>query len=100
MNVWRKQSVKWTKNGKRVAKGTKGATPTKTLSKRFFGTLRLANGKRKQQPLTDDKQSSLTLLRRLQTNEDDKRANGGHRRRRERSASHSGRSTGLRRLLA
>jgi integrase len=45
-------------------------------SKRFYGTLSLANGKRKQQPLTEDKTSSVTLLRRLQTQEDNKRASG------------------------
>ncbi len=76
MKVWRKQSTKWTKNGKRVAKGTKGAKPTKAESKRFYGTLRLANGKRKQQPLNEDKTSSVTLLRRLQGDEDKRRALG------------------------
>lgn len=45
-------------------------------STRFNGTLTLASGKRTQEPLTDDKTSSLALLNRLQREQDDKRARG------------------------
>lgn len=76
MNVWRKQSVKWAKNGKRVAKGTPDAKQTKSFSKRFYGTLRTASGKRKQVPLTEDRKSSQTLLNPSQGDEDRNRALG------------------------
>lgn len=66
MNVWRKQTVKFSRHGKRVV----------ILSKRFYGTLRTANGKRKQIPLTLQKETSRTLLRRLQTEADTKWASG------------------------
>lgn len=49
---------------------TTGAKRYVIESKRFYGTLKLARGNRKQQPLTEDKASSVTLLRRLQLHED------------------------------
>lgn len=76
MEVWRKQSTHWAINSKRVPKGTANASKVCILSKRFYGTLRLATGKRKQVPLTDERKTSLTLLRRLQTEQDEQRANG------------------------
>ena len=79
MNVWRKQTTRWELKGKPVAKNTAGAKRTVILSKRFYGTLTLSSGKRKQQPLTEAKDTSETLLRRLQTIEDEKRANGADR---------------------
>jgi len=79
MNVWRKQTVKWAVNGKRVSKGTPKAKRVVIESKRFYGTLTLATGKRKQQPLMESKETSETLLRRLQCEEDTKRANGADR---------------------
>ena len=65
MNVWRKQTVR-VRDGQRET----------IYSKRFYGTLTLASGKRKQEPLTEDKPSSLALLKRLQREQDDKRAKG------------------------
>lgn len=77
MKVWRKQSTKYVDvNGKRTTKDDPIAKRVRIPTKRFYGTLTLANGKRKQQPLTEDKTSSVTLLRRLQTQEDNKRASG------------------------
>lgn len=76
MNVWRKQTVRYRLNRKNVPTGTPDAQRVVILSKRLYGTLRLANGKRKQVPLTEDKNTSRTLLRRLQTQEDEKRASG------------------------
>jgi integrase len=77
--LWRKQSVKWSLNGKRVPTGTPDAKRERIASKRFYGTLTLATGKTKQQPLTEERKTSETLLRRLQTTEDGKRANGADR---------------------
>ena len=68
MKVWRKQTVK-RRDGKRIV----------VESKRWYGTLRLAHGKRKQVPLCEDRGNSETLLRRLQCGEDEKRANGADR---------------------
>jgi len=65
MKVWRKQTTR-TRNGQKET----------LYSKRFYGTLTLASGKRKQEPLTEDKASSLALLKRLQREQDDKRARG------------------------
>ncbi len=65
MNVWRKRTGR-VRDGQRET----------IYSKRFNGTLTLASGKRKQEPLTDDKTSSLALLNRLQREQDDKRARG------------------------
>lgn len=65
MKVWRKQTVR-SRNGQRET----------ILSKRFYGTLRTFDDKRKQIPLTEDKASSLALLKRLQRDEDDKRGRG------------------------
>lgn len=76
MNVWRKQSTRYLLNGKRTTKRTKGAVAETILSKRFYGTLKLADGKRKQVPLTEERKTSEALLRRLQTTEDEARANG------------------------
>jgi len=70
MNVNQKKMVRWHLDGKRVPAGTPNATKQVTLSGRFFGMLRTSDGKRKQVPLTDDRQSSVVLLRRLQAEED------------------------------
>lgn len=79
MNVWRKQTTQWVVRGKRVSAETPHAKQRTIYSKRFYGTLALASGKRKQTPLTEDAETSRTLLRRLQTAEDTKRANGADR---------------------
>lgn len=79
MKVWRKQSVKYYLGVKKVPKGTPKAKRKTIVSKRFYGTLRLSSGKTKQVPLTEERSTSRTLLRRLQTEEDAKRANGADR---------------------
>lgn len=79
MKVWRKQTIRYVVAGKQVRKGTAGAKRKREESKRFYGTLTLATGKRKQVPLTEERDTSETLLRRLQTAEDTKRANGADR---------------------
>lgn len=71
MKVWRKQT---TRNGGR----------TTIYSKRFYGTLRTADGKRKQVPLSEDRETSVQLLQRLQLDEDRQRALGVDRYARER----------------
>ena len=76
MNVWQKQTIRYLLHGKQASKGTTGAVPSKELSRRFYGSLRADDGKRKQVPLTDERRTSLTLLRRLQTEHDERRANG------------------------
>ncbi|MFV0445737.1 MAG: hypothetical protein ACK5Q5_19320, partial [Planctomycetaceae bacterium] len=45
-------------------------------SKRFYGSLKTSDGKRKQIPLTEDRKTSEALLRRLQNEADRKRALG------------------------
>jgi integrase/recombinase XerD len=76
MQVWRKQSVRWVLNGKHVPKGTPNAVKETIRSKRFYGTLNAYDGRKRQVPLTEDKATSETLLRRLRCDEDSKRANG------------------------
>ncbi|MEX0866663.1 MAG: hypothetical protein WD030_04840, partial [Pirellulales bacterium] len=65
MKVWRKQTTR-IRNGKHE----------KIESKRFYGTLRASDNKTKQIPLTEDKASSETMLRRLQSEADRDRALG------------------------
>jgi integrase len=79
MRVWRKQTIRWQVKGVSVPPGAPKAKRVVIESKRFYGTLTLANGKRKQQPLTQDRDTSETLLRRLQTEQDSRRANGADR---------------------
>ena len=76
MNIWRKQTVRYSLGSKRATKSTQGAKPTKELSKRFYGTLNTFDGRKKQIPLSEDANTSKKLLRRLQGVEDEKRANG------------------------
>ena len=76
MNVWKKKTVVWELNGKRVKAKTRGAKKRTTESKRFYGTLKTSDGKTKQVPLNEDVESSLTLLRRLQSEADHDRALG------------------------
>jgi len=66
MGVWRKQCKRYFVNGKLVTRRTPEAVATTVYSKRFYGTLRFANGKRKQVPLTKNRKTSEALLRRLQ----------------------------------
>lgn len=89
MKVWRKQTVKWKRDGKRVKAGTERAERCVTLSKRFYGTLTDADGKRQQVPLCEDREASERLLRRLQTEADKQRALGlaKHERQRQRPVS-------------
>jgi integrase len=83
--VWRKTITTHRKGGKRVPAGTPGATKRRTKTPRFYGTLRTADGKRKQVALTDDRETSRTLLRTLQHDEDHAKAHGIDRTQRERS---------------
>lgn len=76
MAVWRKQTVKYRLNGRTVPKGTPRAKKSKILSRRYYGTLRTAAGKSKQQVLCEDRRSAEILLRRLQSDEDRKQAIG------------------------
>ncbi len=76
MKVWRKNTIRWEKGGKRVPPKTPGARRVRIPSKRFYGTLKDAYGKRRQTPLCEDREASLTLLRCLQTEADRKRAVG------------------------
>jgi len=76
MRVWRKNTIRWEKSGKRVPPKTPGARRVRIPSKRFYGTLTDAYGKRRQTPLCEDREAALTLLRRLQTEADRKRAVG------------------------
>ena len=84
MNVWKKKTVRYLVNGKRCSKGTKGAKPKTEKSKRFYGTLKLSDGKTKQVPLTEDEGTSLAILRRLQSESDHDRVLGITPRHRER----------------
>lgn len=70
MSVWKKQSVKWLSLGKQVPSGTAGATKKTIESKRFYGTVRQADGRSKQVPLFKDKDQSIRLLVQLQAQED------------------------------
>jgi site-specific recombinase XerD len=76
MKVWRKNTVRWFINGKRVSPKTKGAKKITEASKRWYGTLRTFDGKRRQVPLCEDRQAAEAMLRRLQTEADHKRAVG------------------------
>ncbi len=76
MNVWRKQSVRYVKNGKRSSKGVAGVKPLTVFSKRFYGTLILSDGRKKQIPLSEDRDASETLLRKRQIDEDRDRGLG------------------------
>lgn len=76
MTVWKKTTIRYLKNGKQSRKGVQGAEPVREESKRFYGTLKTASGKTKQQPLTEDEATSLKLLNRLQLDEDRKRSLG------------------------
>ena len=76
MKVWRKKTVRWEKNGKRVPPKTDGSKKVVIPSKRFYGTLRDAFGKRWQVPLCEDKHAAQAMLRRFQTEADRKRAVG------------------------
>ncbi len=76
MKVWKRQSVVWMLGEKRSSKAVSGAQPRKLLSQKWYGTLRTYEGKSKQVPLTEDRDTSQTLLKTLQRQEDERRANG------------------------
>lgn len=61
MQVWRKKTVRYVIDGEKVASGTHGAAKETIKSKRFYGTLRLADGRTKQVPLSEDRDASQTL---------------------------------------
>lgn len=84
MQVWRNKTVRYVLDGEKVARGTPGATKETVESKRFYGTLRLAEGRTKQVPLCEDRDASRKLLRRFQTDEDRANALGLDRPARER----------------
>ncbi|MBA2117327.1 tyrosine-type recombinase/integrase [Bremerella alba] len=76
MKVWQKQTVRYELNGKTVPKDTPKAKRVTILSKRFYGSLKTLSGKTRQVALCEDKDASITLLRRLQTQEDRDKAVG------------------------
>ena len=76
MNVWKKQTVRYFVGDKRSSKGVKGAEPRTEDSKRWYGTLKTYDGKKKQVPLTEDEDTSSDLLKTLQRTEDERRVNG------------------------
>ncbi|TWT59652.1 tyrosine-type recombinase/integrase [Rubinisphaera italica] len=76
MRVWKKNSVKYVNNGKRCSKNELGAIKQTIPSKRFYGTLKTFDGTTKQIPLTEDRKTSESLLRRLQSEADHKRSIG------------------------
>ncbi|PQO42291.1 tyrosine-type recombinase/integrase [Blastopirellula marina] len=76
MKVWKKQTVVFMYKGKRVDRGMPGAKPEQLLSKRFYGTLKTASGKRKQVPLCENKRAAEEMLQRLQLEEDRQMALG------------------------
>lgn len=76
MKVWKKQSVKWFKGEKRSSKGVKGAEPRTIYSKRWYGTVKTYDGKKKQVPLTEDEDTSSDMLKRLQRTEDERKVIG------------------------
>ncbi len=76
MSVWRKKTVRYFQDGKRSEKGVKGAVPHTEASKRWYGTLKTYDQKKKQVPLTEDQDTSEKLLKTLQRIEDERRVNG------------------------
>jgi hypothetical protein len=84
VKVWKKQTIRYRVAGQNVPKGTPGAQRHVIESKRFYGTLRLADDRTKQAPLCEDRDASRKLLRRLQTEEDRAKALGLDRPARER----------------
>ncbi len=78
MKVWRKQTVRYVnkKNGKKATKDDPLAVKQLIESKRYYGTLNTSDGKRKQIPLTEDADASLTLLQNLQREADKDKALG------------------------
>ena len=76
MGIFRKQTTCYVLNGKRVATKTKGAKKRTVESKRWYGRIRTADGKRKQIPLTEDEDTSTKLLVKLQHEQDERRING------------------------
>lgn len=75
MQIFRKQIVRFTLKGKRATSKTTGAKRHVEQSNKFYGTI-TANGKRKQVPLTVDRDTSLVMLKRLTRDADVQRANG------------------------
>ncbi len=76
MSVWKKKTVRYFVGDKRSSKGVKGAVPHTEESKRWYGTLKTYDQKKRQVPLTEDKDTSEKLLRTLQRTEDERRVNG------------------------
>jgi integrase len=76
MKVWRKQTIRWRLKGINVPRGTPNAQRNVTLSRRFYGTIRLASGRLKQVPLADGRNDSRAILRRLQAEQDEYRSYG------------------------
>lgn len=66
MKIFRKQTTRPQPNGKRIT----------VYSKRYYGTIRTADNKRKQVPLTVDRDTSRIMLKRLTRESDEQRANG------------------------
>jgi integrase len=79
VEVYRKSTVRWTLDGKRASPNTPLSVKETIPSKRWYGTVTDFDGKRRQMPLFEDRESSKTLLRRLQAEADHKRAVGVNR---------------------
>lgn len=76
--IWRKKSTKYVsaKTGVGTTKDDPDAVRHVYESKRFYGTLQLSDGTKKQTPLTEDETTSLALLVRLQNESDKDKALG------------------------
>ena len=76
MAVWRKKTTRYLLDGKQVPAHTKGAKKRLVESRRWYGTIRLQDGKTKQVPLAEDEETSERLLQQLQAEQHERRLNG------------------------
>ena len=76
MAVWRKKTTRYLLEGKQVPADTKGAKKRLVESRRWYGTIRLQDGKTKQVPLAEDEDTAERLLQQLQAEQHERRLNG------------------------
>ena len=76
MTVWRKKTTQYLLEGKQVPAHTKGAKKRLVESRRWYGTIRLQDGKTKQVPLAEDEDTAERLLQQLQAEQHERRLNG------------------------
>lgn len=76
MAVWRKKTTQYHLDGKQVPAHTKGAKKRLVESRRWYGTIRLQDGKTKQVPLAEDEETAERLLQQLQQEQHERRLNG------------------------